>query len=253
MPKKKKWEKQLEYEWRTENHNVTSNRRYVDPNRYDISQNLKSRSEDYTSKALYDPRGRTMKVCEILREYGFTLRETNPDDCPHPCFENAVRQACKVGMITCHNQLEFAPVHELAKALRENDVWCLSPEYADLIKNELDDMELVRRCLRFAGHPEIKYYFSFCKNLFVSMSETFHCRKCGMCKPGSEWHCRNCNKCSYGHTLPCENCAPLNWEECIEVAEEKVEKAQSRLPDSVAQILHPSKKRKLGGEEDDEE
>ena len=54
------------------------------------------------------------------------------------------------------------------------------------------------------GHRE--WYYSFCREVWVEDSCTWHCRTCGECQDWREWHCGTCRKCRYGVTIPCEGC-----------------------------------------------
>jgi hypothetical protein len=51
-----------------------------------------------------------------------------------------------------------------------------------------------------------EYWFSFCRNTWVSEPSATHCWECGNCMEWREWHCDNCNKCRYGVSIPCKGC-----------------------------------------------
>jgi len=122
-----------------------------------------------------------------------------------PCDEGC-------GCINCRNPLNGVDVDNLSicaienieeyKALTAKDLeqLCELPcEHESVPLKELLDDYLCQGC----GEA---YWYSFCWDMVVQDSCTWHCEVCHQCRDWREWHCEVCNKCTYGVTLPCEHC-----------------------------------------------
>jgi hypothetical protein len=69
---------------------------------------------------------------------------------------------------------------------------------------------LAQEINRYGLSENSGYWFSFCRNTWVSDTCTSHCRECRECMDWREWHCGKCNKCRYGLSLPCEGCGGVS-------------------------------------------
>ena len=123
----------------------------------------------------------------MLEAYGFSeLDPKKSDTMPHPCFEKVVRHYVKKGYIDENNELEGDSIEELAKRIRENEVWTYEEKYQKTLDTKYKDnnKKLVHDSLSYPG-CDIgsceEYYWSFCRDYFVQGSCTWHCRTCGKC------------------------------------------------------------------------
>jgi hypothetical protein len=116
----------------------------------------------------------------------------------------------------------FAPetVEQLQRIIWENLTVC-AIQNIDKVK-ALTDGELEERHELPCGHGSVllkdllnhyrcescgePYWYSFCWEVVVQDSCTWHCEDCEVCRDWREWHCEVCDRCTYGVTMPCQYC-----------------------------------------------
>jgi len=160
--------------------------------------------DDPTAGEPYTDRRRTDAVKRALCKYtDRQLGEGQNDWSPNPCFEMFVRDKIRSG------EEDFLPsAKDFADRIRASDLY---PHEFEL--HDLDDRKLAAFCV---GDSSIcngcwDAYWSWCDNMLMQNSCTWHCRKCRSCQDWREWHCKTCNQCVYGVSFPCQTCRPLDF------------------------------------------
>ncbi len=126
-----------------------------------------------------------------------------------PCDENC-------GCVDCHNPLNDVDVDALSACAIQNIETVNALTEQELSK----EVELscgcgtlpLRDLLNSTACPEggCVVWYSFCWEMVVEDSCTWHCEDCHMCRDWREWHCDTCGTCSYGVSLPCDGCGKLS-------------------------------------------
>ena len=128
------------------------------------------------------------------------------------CLKNNEPCGDGCGCVNCKNPLNGVDIEGLTTCAIQN-----IKQYKKLTKEDLEkEYELPCGCEEVALKHILKgytckecedlFWYSFCWDVVVQDSCTWHCEICGTCRDWREWHCEVCNKCTYGVTLPCEHC-----------------------------------------------
>jgi hypothetical protein len=128
------------------------------------------------------------------------------------CLKNNEPCDDQCGCINCQNPLNGVDVENLTTCAIQN-----VHEYKALTEKELaeklelpcgDESVPLKQLIPGYVCPGCgeEYWYSFCWEMVVQDSNSWHCEICGQCRDWREWHCGDCNKCTYGVSLPCEYC-----------------------------------------------
>jgi hypothetical protein len=128
------------------------------------------------------------------------------------CFKNNEPCDETCGCVDCRNPLNDVDIDNLSICAIQNIA-----EYKALSKADLEvayelpcghESVPLKQLLQdyYCQECSEVYWYSFCWEMVVQDSCTWHCEICRQCRDWREWHCENCNRCTYGVTLPCEYC-----------------------------------------------